>query len=169
MAITAARLADRYQLGRRLGAGRVTEVYLGRDRLLDRPVAVKVVHPALAADPAFMARFEREARAAGRLSHPNVTTLYDIDARAGTRYVVTELVEGRTLARIVRAEDALPAEEAVRLAAQVCDALTAAHTRGLRRGATVSESRRLGGCRGRRSRRSPGVDPGRQRRARTGP
>jgi eukaryotic-like serine/threonine-protein kinase len=68
---------DRYEIHRRIGRGGMADVFLARDRLLDRPVAVKVLFPEYAADPSFVERFRREAQAAANLNHPNVVGVYD--------------------------------------------------------------------------------------------
>ena len=131
MAIAAVRLADRYQFGRTLGSGTVTEVLAGRDLLLKRPVAIKVLHPWVADDPALVAQFELAVRESAAINHPNAAAIFDIGAHGGVRYVVTELVRGRTLADVLGAGRRLSAAESVSLARGVGAALGAAHERGL--------------------------------------
>jgi serine/threonine-protein kinase len=84
----------RYELHRRLGRGGMAEVYLARDQLLDRPVAVKVLFPALATDAGFVERFRREAQAAANLQHPNIVSVFDWGEANGTYFIVMEYVEG---------------------------------------------------------------------------
>jgi len=113
-----------------LGAGGMGEVYRARDTRLERTVALKILPEHLAADPAFKARFEREARAVSALSHPHICTLYDIGEQAGVHFLVMEHLEGETLAaRLGRGS--LPLEQALVLAAQVCEALALAHRHGV--------------------------------------
>jgi Tol biopolymer transport system component/tRNA A-37 threonylcarbamoyl transferase component Bud32 len=111
------------------------EVYKARDTRLERDVAIKIVWAGLAADPAALARFEREARAIGALNHPNVVNVFDIGSENGTTYVVMELVEGQTLrAALVSADGSpqpLPRKKACDLAQQIAQGLAAAHARGI--------------------------------------
>jgi Tol biopolymer transport system component len=111
------------------------EVYKGRDTRLDRTVAIKVLPEALAADPQFRERFDREARTISRLAHPNICTLFDVGEEAGTAFLVMELLEGETLeSRCVRASakgSGLPLDEALRIAIQMAAALAAAHRQGI--------------------------------------
>src|SRR5688500_3315402 len=83
----------RYELHRRLGRGGMAEVYLARDQMLDRAVAVKVLFPALATDPGFVERFRREAQSAAGLNHPNIVGVYDWGEANGTYFIVMEYVE----------------------------------------------------------------------------
>src|SRR5690606_15908820 len=83
----------RYELHRRLGRGGMAEVYLARDLLLDRPVAVKVLFPALATDAGFVERFRREAQSAANLQHPNIVSVFDWGEANGTYFIVMEYVE----------------------------------------------------------------------------
>jgi len=104
-------LNERYKLLSRAGSGGMATVYKAQDLLLGRLVAVKVLHPALTHDEAFLRRFQREARAAANLSHPNVVTVHDIghdSALGGDQfYIVMEYVKGRTLKQLIRDEMAL--------------------------------------------------------------
>jgi eukaryotic-like serine/threonine-protein kinase len=123
-------LADRYELGPVLGEGGMARVHRGYDRQLRRPVAVKVLAPPYDRDRAFVERFRREARSAAGLSHPNVVSVFDNGSYHGTHFIVTELVEGETLADRLRGGP-MPPEEAAAVAVDVCRALEAAHSRGL--------------------------------------
>ena len=123
-------LAGRYRLVRRLADGGMATVWEGRDEILARAVAIKIPHTLLAADPAARERFRREAVAAARLAHPGIVATYDTGVDGPTDFIVMELVPGRTL-RDLAAEGPVPAEVAVPLAAQVAEALDAAHAAGL--------------------------------------
>ena len=90
---------DRYELHRKLARGGMADVYLARDLLLDRPVAVKVLFPEYAKDATFVERFRREAQAAANLNHPNIVAVYDWGKQGGTYFIVMEYVEGRSLVR----------------------------------------------------------------------
>ncbi|HLM18687.1 MAG TPA: PASTA domain-containing protein [Acidimicrobiia bacterium] len=128
MAPVAELLADRYELGVRLGSGGMGDVYRARDRLLERVVAVKV--PTSTVTPASAERFKREARAAARLNHPNIVVVYDWGG--GTEpFIVMELVEGRSLRAELRARQTLPPAEVAALGAQIADALAHAHHHGV--------------------------------------
>src|SRR6476469_702901 len=87
-----------YEILGPLGAGGMGEVYQARDTRLDRTVAIKIMPDALAADPHFRDRFEREARTISQLDHPNICALYDVGQERGTSYLVMQYLEGETLA-----------------------------------------------------------------------
>ena len=125
-------LAERYVLEQRLASGGSAEVWRGRDTVLERPVAVKVLHRHLLADPTTRARLIQEARAAASLSHPGIVAVYDvaIDEEASAA-VILELVEGESLADRLKRDGALPPRAAVRIAAEVAEALAHAHERGV--------------------------------------
>jgi eukaryotic-like serine/threonine-protein kinase len=131
MATTPHILLDRYEVGRLLGAGGMAEVFEGRDRLLARRVAIKVLQAQFARDPSFLIRFKREAQAAASLSHPNIVGVYDTGTENGTHFIVMEYVDGRTLKEVIRAEGPLYPERAAEICQDVCSALVAAHARGL--------------------------------------
>jgi eukaryotic-like serine/threonine-protein kinase len=124
-------LLDRYEVGPLLGAGGMAEVYEGRDRLLARRVAIKVLQSQYARDQSFLLRFKREAQAAASLSHPNVVAVYDTGSEDGTHFIVMEFVDGRTVKDIIRQEGPLYPARAAEICADVCAALVAAHARGL--------------------------------------
>jgi eukaryotic-like serine/threonine-protein kinase len=121
----------RYELHRRLGRGGMAEVFLARDQLLDRPVAVKVLFPEFATDPAFVERFRREATAAANLNHPNIVGVFDWGEADGTYFIVMEYVDGRTLSEILRAEGPLHPDRAADVGADVAAALGFAHRNGV--------------------------------------
>jgi serine/threonine-protein kinase len=124
-------LGGRYRIGALLAAGGMGEVWAARDLLLDRAVAVKVLGGALAGDGRAAERLRREARAAGRLDHPNIARMLDLGEQDGRPYLVMELLEGESLAaRLDRAGPMAPAE-AVRVVAAAADALEAAHRAGV--------------------------------------
>jgi serine/threonine-protein kinase len=128
----AARELGQYRLGRRLGGGGMGEVFAAEHRLLKRPCAVKLIRPDRAADDTFVRRFEREAAAAARLTHPAAVQVYDYGrADDGTFYYVMEYLPGRTLDELVRVAGPLPPARAVLLLRQVCGALAEAHSLGL--------------------------------------
>ena len=115
-----------YRITAKLGAGGMGEVYRATDTKLGRDVAVKVLLRAFAADPDRMARFQREAKVLASLNHPNVAAIYGVEDRA----IIMELVEGPTLAERLGA-GAMPMEESLKIAAQIADALEAAHEQGI--------------------------------------
>ena len=117
----------RYELHRRLAKGGMAEVFLAKDQLLDRPVAVKVLFPQLAADPTFVERFRREAQSAANLSHPNIVGVYDWGREGSTYYIVMEYVQGRSLSEVIRDEGPLAPAQAAEIAAEVSAALGLAH------------------------------------------
>ncbi|MCY1142257.1 serine/threonine-protein kinase [Actinoplanes sp. Pm04-4] len=129
-------LAGRYRLVERLGAGGMSVVWRGFDEVLGRQVAVKVLPPSTSADPAFRRRLRAEAQAAARLSHPNITNVYDygeattVDGEP-VPYVVMELIDGESLAAVLARVRKLPWQHAVRITAEVAAALAAAHSRGI--------------------------------------
>ena len=125
------RLADRYELIEPIGAGGMAIVWRARDTRLRRTVAIKILRPQFAEDPEFVRRFESEAHHAGSLAHPNVATVYDTGADADTRFIVMELVDGPTLADVMRRDGVLPPALAVDIAASAARGLAAAHRRGL--------------------------------------
>ncbi|MFI5180979.1 MAG: protein kinase [Thermoanaerobaculia bacterium] len=119
-----------YEVFDSLGEGGMGVVYKARDARLGRLVALKVMRPEWASDVERKRRFVREARTASALNHPNILVIYEIDADEGLDYIAMEFVPGGTLADLI-ASGPLPAERALRLAAQVADALAAAHAAGI--------------------------------------
>jgi serine/threonine-protein kinase len=120
----------RYRMGSRLGAGGMAVVYLGHDLFLGRDVAIKRLRSQYAADPTFRARFEREARAAASLSHPNIIDIYDVGEEDGLPYIVMELVRGQSLRDIIAAEAPFHPDDVAQLLLQVGTALDFAHAKG---------------------------------------
>ncbi|MBU8824372.1 serine/threonine-protein kinase [Mycolicibacterium goodii] len=123
-------LGNRYELRGVLGRGGMAEVREGWDTRLSRPVAIKLLYPALAADADLRERFEREARAAAALTHPHVVAVHDCGEEAGTPYIVMERLSGATLADEI-ASGPLRQERVVELLDQILSALTAAHAAGI--------------------------------------
>ena len=118
-----------YVVERLLGAGGMGEVYLARELKLGRPVAFKVLPRHALADPERAERFKREARALSALNHPNLVTVYDVGEHAGLAYIAMEYVEGRTLRSLL--EDRPRLGESLAIAAQIAEALAAAHQAGV--------------------------------------
>ncbi|MEI2697863.1 MAG: protein kinase [Microthrixaceae bacterium] len=124
-------LGDRYEIHQRLARGGMAQVYLARDRSLDRPVAVKELVPEFATDPSFVERFRREAQAAANLSHPNIVGVYDWGTQDGTYFIVMEYVDGPSLSQVIRRDGPLHPRRAAELAGEVAAALGFAHSRGV--------------------------------------
>jgi Tol biopolymer transport system component len=119
-----------YTLRGLIGKGGMGEVYRARDDRLGRDVAIKVLPAEVSHDAGWLERFQREARAAGGLNHPNIVTVYDVGEADGAPYVVTELLEGTTLRERLR-NGPLPFRKALALAIQIAEGLTAAHAKGI--------------------------------------
>ncbi len=124
-------IGDRYEVRRLLGTGGMAQVWLGHDRVLDRPVAIKILSERYAADPAFVERFRREASAAAGLNHPNIVSVYDRGEADGSYYIVMEHLEGPELKQVLRDSGPLPAGQAIDLCQQILGALGAAHRRDI--------------------------------------
>lgn len=124
-------LDQRYQLDERIGSGGMADVYKATDILLNRPVAVKILHDQFKRDTEFINKFQREARAAARLSHPNIVNIYDVGVSEGDHYIVMEYVPGKTLKDKIRQDGHLSTEEALRIAREIAEALAHAHANGL--------------------------------------
>ncbi|MGE0795630.1 MAG: Stk1 family PASTA domain-containing Ser/Thr kinase, partial [Acidimicrobiia bacterium] len=121
----------RYELHRRLARGGMADVYLARDTLLDRPVALKVLFAEFATDPSFVERFRREAQSAANLNHPNIVSVYDWGEEDGTYFIVMEYVEGRSLSQILKDEGPLQPDRAADVTIDVASALAFAHRHGV--------------------------------------
>ncbi|MGZ4387905.1 MAG: protein kinase domain-containing protein [Gaiellaceae bacterium] len=124
-------IADRYELEELVGTGGMSSVFRAHDRLLDRKVALKVLHPQFGDDEEYVERFRREARSVARLSHPNVVTVIDRGEEDGRQFIVFEYVDGENLKHLIDRSGALPVETAVALAHQIARALAFAHENGL--------------------------------------
>ena len=123
-------IADRYELGDRLGAGGISDVFAAYDRRLARPVAIKFLRTGIG-DERARARFEREARIAASFNHPHAVAIYDVGERDDQPYLVLELVAGSSLSQVLAQRHRLVPDEAVAIVDQVLDALDAAHAQGL--------------------------------------
>ena len=124
-------LAGRYSLRREIGRGGMGIVYLAQEVRLDRPVALKLLPPEMAAQPALRERFLREARTAAKLSHPNIVPIYAVDEVDGFVFFTMMFVEGETLGERVRERGPLPPREAARILREVAWALAYAHGQGV--------------------------------------
>jgi serine/threonine-protein kinase len=126
-------LADRYELGERLGVGGMSTVVNAFDERLERDVAIKLLAEHLADDSQFVARFRREALAAARLVHPNIVQVFDfgLDEATHRHYIVMELVRGKSGAEILREEGVLDVRDALSIVAQACRGLEYAHRNGV--------------------------------------
>ncbi|HSL33118.1 MAG TPA: protein kinase [Candidatus Limnocylindrales bacterium] len=124
-------LGGRYRPIRRIGSGGMGTVWETEDLVLNRRVAVKILSPSLCDDETIAARFRREAQAAGRLVHPNIAAVFDYGEEQGCPFIVMELVQGTNLREVLDEHTRLTVAEAVGVAAQVADALAAAHAEGI--------------------------------------
>jgi serine/threonine-protein kinase len=126
-------IGGRYELESRLGAGGMSTVFLARDRVLERPVAVKLLAEHLSDDDDFVARFRREALAAARLQHPNIVQVFDSgeDAESGRHYIVMEYVNGPSCADLLRERQQLEIAETVDVVRGACHGLDYAHRAGV--------------------------------------
>src|SRR4051812_41905031 len=124
-------VAERYELEELVGTGGMSSVFRAHDTLLERKVALKVLHEQYTEDEEYVERFRREARAVARLSHPNIVTVIDRGEADGRQFIVFEYVDGENLKSAIDARGALPLEEAISLAHQIARALSFAHEHGL--------------------------------------
>ncbi|MCO4763699.1 MAG: protein kinase [Myxococcales bacterium] len=123
--------AERYEIIRRIGTGGMAVVYGGRDRMLQRDVAIKILKPAVMDDPSAVERLRREARAAGQLHHRHIITFHDVGMGEGAVFIVMELLRGRTLAAERRRCQRLDSARVARIGAQVASALRVVHAAGI--------------------------------------
>jgi len=123
--------SNRYQVTHLIARGGMALVYRAQDQLLNRAVALKILYPELSADPSFVERFRREAQAAANLSHPNIVPVFDWGEDRGTYFIVMELIEGQSLAEVLRGGITLTASRTAQFAAQVASALGYAHRQGV--------------------------------------
>jgi serine/threonine protein kinase/Tol biopolymer transport system component len=124
------RMLAHFQIIEPIGRGAMGEVYLATDVKLRRRVALKLLPPVFQQDPEHVRRFEREARAAAALNHPNIMTVHEVGECQGRLFIAAEYVEGETLADLLR-RGPLPAQEALRVGTQIAEALQAAHEKGV--------------------------------------
>src|SRR3954468_22851913 len=124
-------IADRYELEELVGTGGMSSVYKARDRLLERNVALKVLHPQYSDDAEYVERFRREARSVAQLSHPHIVTVIDRGEDGGQQFIVFEFIDGENLKQLIGRIGPLPVRRAVELALEIADALAFAHDHGL--------------------------------------
>lgn len=125
-------IQERYRVESVLAKGSMGVVYRAIQELIGREVAVKVLHGYLVSDDESIKRFQKEAKAASRLNHPNITTLYDYGVlSSGQPYIVMDLLRGKSLAEVLKERDYLPYDEACHIFKQVCEAMQEAHNRGV--------------------------------------
>jgi serine/threonine protein kinase/cell division septation protein DedD len=124
-------LGERYQLQDSIGRGGMATIYRGRDMRMDRVVAIKVLREVYSTDPKFVTRFQREAKAASALQHPNIVQVYDYGQSDGNYFIVMELIEGTDLRRYLRSRGMLATDRAIIIAHDVALGLGAAHRRSI--------------------------------------
>src|SRR5579883_801272 len=124
-------LAGRYEILQTLGEGGMGAVYKARDLAVDRLVALKVIRPELAKQPAIIERFKQELRVSQRVTHRNVIRIYDLGEAEGMKFITMEFIEGQDLRSLIRERKKLPPEESVAIMEQICLALDAAHAVGV--------------------------------------
>ena len=124
-------LNNRYQLLERIGTGGMADVFRARDSMLERSVAIKILHETYSDDKAFQDRFRQEARAAANLSHPNIVTVHDFGFDNGQLFIVMEYIPGKDLKTILRQRGRYSVEEAIPLIVQACAGIGYAHRAGL--------------------------------------
>ncbi|HXD09521.1 MAG TPA: protein kinase, partial [Anaerolineales bacterium] len=124
-------LNSRYQLLERIGTGGMADVFRARDLMLERSVAIKVLHETYSDDKSFQDRFKQEARAAANLSHPNIVTVHDFGFNNGQLFIVMEYIPGKDLKTILRQRGRYSVEEAIPLIVQACAGIGYAHRAGL--------------------------------------
>lgn len=120
-------IASRYEILSLIGQGGMADVYKARDTILNRVVAIKVLRAKLSDDAMALVRFQREASAASRLSHPNVVDIYDVGEYEGMHYIVMEFIRGRTLKELIAQRGALDVDEAIGVMKQLVSAINHAH------------------------------------------
>ena len=120
-------LSGRYEVFKRVGSGGMADVYMAKDHKLNRNVAVKVLKSEYVEDEKFLKKFETEAQAVARLSHPNIVNIYDVGMEDGINYIVMELAEGITLKEYIRKKGYLSPKETVEISTQIASAISHAH------------------------------------------
>src|SRR5215210_3055845 len=126
-----AALGQQYAVESEIGRGGMSVVYHARDRRLNRPVAIKVLPPELAYDPAIRTRFTREAQTSAQLAHPHIVPIYDVGEREGIAYFVMAMVTGGNLADLLAREPRLPLAQVRKILTEIAEALHYAHQRGV--------------------------------------
>ena len=121
----------RYEVQEKIGIGGMADVYRGKDTLLGRPVAIKILHQNFGSDQDFVARFKREAQAAGKLNHQNVVSMYDVGYDQGFHYIIMEYVAGCTLKEYIQHHSRVTIQEAVKITIAIAEGLEHAHMMGI--------------------------------------
>ena len=121
----------RYEVQEKIGVGGMADVYRGKDTLLGRPVAIKILHQNFGSDQDFVARFKREAQAAGKLNHQNVVSMYDVGYDQGFHYIIMEYVAGCTLKEYIQHHSRVTIQEAVKITIAIAEGLEHAHMMGI--------------------------------------
>ena len=121
------KINDRYEIVKSIGEGGMANVYLAKDTILDRNVAVKVLRGDLSNDDKFIRRFQREALSVSNLSHPNIVEVYDVGEEDGEHYIVMEYIEGKTLKQLLKKRDSLTLSEVIDIMTQLTDGISHAH------------------------------------------
>jgi serine/threonine protein kinase len=124
-------LSEKYQIQEEIGRGGMGVIYKALHTSLNRPVAIKVLHPQYGADGAFLKRFQREARAMARLDHENIIRVFDVEENQGTYYIVMEFFPGRNLKQLILEKGKLSPLESLSIALQTSEALSYAHSHGI--------------------------------------
>lgn len=124
-------LDNRYKIISKIGVGGMADVFKGEDTLLGRPVAVKILHSNFAGDDDFVARFKCEAQAAGKLSHPNIVSMYDVGFDQGYHYIVMEYIKGETLKEYITRHERLSIDNAEKFTIAIAEGLEHAHAMGI--------------------------------------
>src|SRR2546427_8275340 len=128
-------IADRYELEELVGTGGMSSVYKARDQLLERHVALKVLHPHFGEDVEYVERFRREARSVAQLSHPHIVTVIDRGEADGQQFIVFEYVDGENLKQLIERSGPMPVRRAVALALEIAEALAFGSAHGFAPGA----------------------------------
>src|SRR5262249_24724572 len=130
MSLSTGTLLGSHKITALLGKGGMGEVYSARDMKLKREVAIKILPEEFSRDLERVSRFQREAEVLASVNHPNIAAIYDLQEDKGTRFLVLELVDGETLADRIR-RGPIPIDEALKIAQHICEALEAAHAKGV--------------------------------------
>ena len=124
-------VAGRYELIKKIGDGGMAVVYKANDRLLNRNVAIKILKPEFIEDEKFIENFRRESHAAARLSNPNIVNVFDVGREGNIHYIVMEMVEGKTLAQVIKEEAHMNYKRVIAISRQIATGLAAAHKSGI--------------------------------------
>src|SRR5574344_1615428 len=127
MVIKGQKINDRYEILQTIGEGGMANVYLAKDPILERNVAIKVLRGDLANDEKFVRRFQREALSASSLSHPNIVEIYDVGEDNGNYYIVMEYIPGKNLKQLLKKRGSLTVHEVIDIMLQITSAMSVAH------------------------------------------